>query len=123
MITKLLFVALPLLCFLHTLIVSRETLHAALRNGFVMLGVVFMFALPVGEWQTEYIEDTEPINGTFIYVPSCEHHVEDGGHPTYRTPKYTSLLACCFDEEDIVLQYCAECYTREEAIKLYIAQR
>ena len=42
-----------------------------------------MLALPIGEWQTEYIEDTEPITGRMVYVPSCEHHVEEGGHSTY----------------------------------------
>lgn len=52
-----------------------------------------MLALPIGEWQTEYIEDTEPITGRMVYVPSCEHHVEEGGHSTYITPKYTSWLA------------------------------
>lgn len=94
-----------------------------IKNTLLALSFSTMLALPVGEWQTKYIEDTEPITGKMVYVPSCEHHVEEGGHPTCITPKYTSWLACCLDDEDRVIQYCPECYTRDEAIQMYIAQR
>lgn len=102
---------------------ASNPIKDGLRNTMLALSLGIVFALPIGEWQTEYIEDTEPITGRMVYVPSCEHHVEEGGHPTYITPKYTSWLACCFDDEDKFIQYCSECYTREEAINMYIAQR
>lgn len=98
-------------------------LMESLRNAIIMLALCVVFSLPVGRWETRLVENTEPITAELIYVMPCDHHIEAGGHATYITPAYTSLFTLCFNEDEHVVQFCPICYTREEAVETYLAQR
>lgn len=116
-------VVFPVGVLIYNYISLRKPLQEAVRNGFVMLGLCIMFSLPVGNWETRYVESAEPVESSMVYVTPCDHHTEVGGCPAYITPIYTSVFEMCFSEDEHVIQYCPDCYTRKEAINIYIAQR
>lgn len=109
--------------FLLNFIKMRKDLTESLRWSLMTLSVCIIFSLPVGKWETWYLEDTEQIQAKKVYVTPCAHHIEKGGQATYMTPAYTSILSMCLNEDEHLVQYCPKCHTREDAVKQYIMQR
>lgn len=120
MLTIIISIVVPMCVLAFNLFSMRNDFLSSLRNTVLTLALIVIAGLPVGEWETRTVESSAR-SYSMICVAPCQHNPEHGGVEVRISPLYTSLFASVFTDDDHMVEYCPECYTRTDAIAYYVS--